>query len=172
MKIIKKIVILLTATHLLSCASYTSSIPKESSPLQESSYIYGTFTKSGLPGFGLVIENMATPDKYIFQFTKNKKVSMIRVNPGSYEITKFIASNAFGGIEGEKELYGWPFKTTVKIKSSEVYYAGDFIAKFHTESGNLTWAISDYKNNFESVTKELNREYSGFKDMKKTVLFN
>lgn len=96
---------------------------------------------------------------------------MIRVNPGSYEISKFIAANAFGGLEGEKDLSGWPYKTTVKVEPGKVYYIGDFVAEFEVRGGNMIWSIDSYKNDFENVNNQLDKEYSGFLHMKKIDLF-
>lgn len=161
--------------NIFGCATYTSNVEKEYKPQPKMAYLFGRFSKTGLPNFGLAVENKAKTNVYTFRFNSDKRLSIIEVMPDEYEITHFTAANAFGEKMGNRPLSGWPYNTVFSVEAGKIYYVGDYSATYSFEAGffnsKLSWKIDGFVDNFESASRELDKDYSAFTRLHKLKAF-
>ena len=172
LKITKYLLLILFISRIVGCASYTDTISKtyESSP--KMAYVYGRFTKSGLPNFVLVFEDIARSRQYAFKFSNKNKLALVEVMPGEYEITHFTAANAFGELIGKKPLSGWPYRISFIVEAGTTYYLGDFTASYSHSGQWMRWTIEDYVDSYDSANKELDKSYKRLSILPKARAFD
>jgi hypothetical protein len=150
----RKTLCLFTLAYLSGCASYTAPVDRQKQATAGKSYLYGRFQKSRLPNIGLVIENIARTREYVFQFKTNDEISVIEVEPDTYEITRFVAASFNNEIIGHKLLRNWPYRTPFIVRPNTVYYLKDFTGSTYRDGFSFIWEIKQPTDRYNSATSE------------------
>lgn len=153
------------------CAKYTPALSPTAQTNPESAYVFGRFSKSGTPNFGLVIEDIGRTKEYVVQFANGSSVRPFELEPGSYEITQFIAANIANEIIGRKQLSGAPFATAFRVDRGGAYYLGNFTGVYNSAGGKLVWKIEPVTDDFASAKEELVHAYPNFSRLRITRAF-
>ena len=172
---IKAVVFIILALSVFSsCNPYTPLLKARYQPIAGKSYIFGYFTMKGHPcNIGLVIENTDNKKNYIIKFTRIPQISLIEVEPGNYEITKYIGYTSINVATEEKYPSIWPFNVQFKVLPNGAYYLADMAASFNqtNKSSGIReititsiFDIETIKDNFEESRALLLNKHAAMKN--------
>ena len=171
--IIKLVPATIIAALIAGCASYSPPVDSSQKPNASRGYIFGRFAKTGAPNFGLVIENESRTKQYTIQFANKsdglradipgQETIAIEVEPGTYEITHFIAASAMNEVIGRGGLSGWPYNLKFQVHAGKSSYIGDYTGiydwKFAGAGTRLHWQIEQMVNRFEATKQAFHSIY-------------
>lgn len=147
---------------------YTPTLSKSYKPTEDKAYIYGRLDRSAAKGInGLVTLALVTQDpektrNYIFGFENNKKVRVLEIEPGTYEITHMLT----GGGLSEKVTYLRPSYSWSKIikefrvEANKAYCIGDLWFNW-VSCGPwcARWVVEEIVDRYDDASLELKEKY-------------
>jgi hypothetical protein len=140
---------------LVACANYSPPLERGAVLAADRAYLYGSFIKSSIPNFGLVLEDVARTRKYTVPFERSAGTQMFRVEPGTYEITQFIGVNFANEVVARKSLLGSKISQQFTVSPGEAVYLGEVTGVYEIGAGSLVWRIESIHDSLDAASREL-----------------
>jgi hypothetical protein len=155
---------------LAGCAGYTPSILPNEKPTGQEAYLYGRFyieapaSKLAFDGhqtMGFVIK-CASGETYIFRFSSDNALQVIRIAPSTCTLAEFIYTNSDGQVRSRKPA---PEKLMrdARFDAGKAYYLGDFYAETTTRViGNTisrNWNVKNVRDDYRNTSAALRASF-------------
>jgi len=153
---------------LVGCANYSPPVERGAILASDRGYLYGSFIKSSIPNFGLVLEDVARSRKYTVPFERSAGTQMFKVEPGTYEITQFIGVNFANEVVARKSLLGSKISQQFTVSPGEAVYLGEVRGVYEVAAGRLIWRIESIHDSQDGASRELVAKFPDARALKQS----
>ena len=168
---ILRLIVLVSALSLVSgCASFSQPVGTDSRADPALGYVYGIFavdntSNNPLPlRMGLVLESQDHTRKHTFQFGAGYPMVVIKVEPGTYALSKFLYITG-NSVAIEDPIRAGQLSRPFRIEAGKAYYLADFDGIIRTLPAGTSlrhqWKINSIRDNFGYATDKFKRSYPG-----------
>ena len=165
----KRCLICVFLCFVSGCVSFTERLSTNIEVEDGYAYVYSVLEKEGWPQFGLIFDKTNSNNEYILKFLPNSELSVVKIQPGEYELIGFVAADAHGKEHSRVPINEFPFSKGITVEMGNAYYLGYFKAKYSYDNRYMTWSLEKYENKYSEATELL---YSQYSNLSKLPTFN
>lgn len=163
---------------MASCANYTPRINPTDKPQAGNAFVYGRFSidtenvplsMDGYRSMGFLLQ-CDDGSSYTMRFYNANPVHVIKVKPGTCNVTDMVFSDADGVIKSKKPLPKTALQN-MRFQADTAYYMGDFFAYINVmqEYGSRVirtdWNIQKIRSDYIKTTSEMQLNYPGISSL-------
>ncbi len=159
-------VVVVAASLLAGCASFTPKIGKDEKPTANDAYLYGRFSMDATYGrlsfaghqtMGFSIK-CGGERSYLLRFSKDDPLQIVKIAPSTCSLVEFVYTDADGMIKSRKPAPPQLMRDAV-FAAGKAYYLGDFYAEANSSVSynmiHMNWRITAVKEDYEKTTQEM-----------------
>ncbi|MBN8444175.1 MAG: hypothetical protein J0M22_01725 [Gammaproteobacteria bacterium] len=154
------------------CASFSKRLATNEVLDAKSGYIYGRFSlvdrSSGMGHLRMAVGLQSTKE-YSIQFDKEQPVSVIRVAPGTYNISKLIFATYDYIPTGEEPITEPKLTKPFTVEAGKAYYIGDYVGEVDIQQNGFEvtklWNLNSIRDFYEGTTTEFRALFPLLQDL-------
>ncbi len=154
------------------CASFSKRLAPNEALDAKSGYIYGRFIlidRNNKFGHLRMAVGLQSTKEYAIQFDREQPVSVIRVAPGTYNISKLIFATYDYTKTGEKPITEPKLTKPFTVEAGKAYYIGDYVGEVDVQQNGLEvtsmWDLTSIRDFYEGTTTEFRALFPLLQDL-------